>query len=253
MPPEERFAVVIPARFASNRFPGKPLADIAGKSLIQRVWEQCRLGYDTSQILVATDDKRIEEHCRAFGADVAMTSTDCLTGTDRVHEAMSQRGLDYAINVQGDEPLVRPDDIERVRQAFLEKDCRSIVNAMAPITEHSEWQSLAVPKVVFDTSDKLLYMSRAPIPGNKSMTFAGAWKQVCIYGFSAEHLAAFTSEATKTPFEAQEDIEILRFVERGMPVQMVRVEAGTVAVDFPEDIAQVEPLLNERSASHEQQ
>lgn len=248
MPPEDNFAVVIPARYQSSRFPGKPLADIAGESLIKRVWLQCRKAFDTQHILIATDDKRIEDHCADFGANVVMTSPQCLTGTDRVHEAVQARGLDYAINVQGDEPMVRPDDIIAVRDAFLAGNKASVVNAMAPITDEAEWQSLAVPKVVFDTNDKLLYMSRAAIPGNKTMAFQGAWKQVCIYGFSASHLSAFVSGNGKTPFEQEEDIEILRFVERGTPVQMVRVASGTLAVDFPEDVAKVEQRLGDLSA-----
>ncbi len=232
----DNFAVVIPARFQSSRFPGKPLADIAGTSLIERVWRQCIQAVPADQVIVATDDPRISDHCANFGAQVEMTSSTCLTGTDRVQQTVAQRGLDWAINVQGDEPFVRPEDIVAVRDAFLSAGGSHVINAMAPILTEEEWLSRAVPKLVFDQHDQLLYMSRAPIPGNKAMTLAEAWKQICIYAFSSAQLERFVNTDGKTRFEAIEDIEILRFVEQAVPVKMVRVESGTIAVDFPEDV-----------------
>jgi len=243
MPLNDNYAVVIPARYKSSRFPGKPLADIAGKTLIQRVWLQCVDAVGADKVIIATDDERIAEHCKALGADVAMTSEQCLTGTDRVAEVVEQRQLDFAVNVQGDEPLVRPEDIVKVRDAFIAKQGNSVVNAMAPIKSEQEYTSLAVPKVTFDLSQSLLYMSRSAIPGNKKQQLDKAWKQVCIYAFSNEHLAAFSNSTSKTPFEEIEDIEILRFLEMGHKVQMVEVESGTVAVDFKEDIDAVLALL----------
>ena len=240
---QDNFAVVIPARYESSRFPGKPLANIAGVSLIERVWRRCTMAVPVEKIIIATDDQRIKDHCESFGADVEMTDYGCLTGTDRVQQTVQQRKLDWAVNVQGDEPMVRPEDIQSVVRAFLSANGQRVINAMAPITDSEEWLSLAVPKLVFDQEDRLLYMSRAPIPGNKASTLIAAWKQVCIYAFSAEHLTRFVATDGKTPFEAIEDIEILRFVEQGIPVQMVRVESGTVAVDFPEDVARAEAVI----------
>lgn len=239
----ENYALVIPARYASSRFPGKPLAEISGVSLIRRVWNQCAQAIEAGKIVIATDDKRIANHCIDFGAEVEMTSSSCLTGTDRVREVVMKRGLDYVLNVQGDEPLVRPEDILAVLNAFSLNDGIAVVNAMAPIKDSREWKSAAVPKVAFDNKDRLLYMSRAPIPANKKMQFRSAWKQVCIYAFSAQHLARDKFKAEKTTFEQDEDIEVLRFIENGVPVQMVRVPAGTIAVDFPEDIQKVEAAL----------
>ena len=239
MPPEpldtDNFAVIIPARFQSSRFPGKPLIDIAGMSLIERVWRQCTRAVPADRIIVATDDQRIYDHCADLGAQVEMTSSSCLTGTDRVQQTVAQRGLTWAINVQGDEPFVRPNDILAVRDAFLRRGGTSVINAMAPISNEEEWYSRAVPKLVFDQDERLLYASRSPIPGNKDMLFLKAWKQVCIYAFSSAHLDRFVTNGGKTYFETLEDIEILRFVEQAIPVQMVRVESGTIAVDFPED------------------
>lgn len=242
----DNYSVIIPARYKSSRFPGKPLADIAGKSLIQRVWLQCTQAIEAAKVIVATDDARIAKHCKSFGAEIAMTSEACFTGTDRVAEVVKQRNLDYAVNVQGDEPMVRPDDIIAVRDAFIQHQGKSIVNAMAPITETGEYNSLAVPKVVFDLQQRLLYMSRSAIPGNKAQTLKSAWKQVCIYAFSQEHLISFSNSTSKTPFENIEDIEILRYLEMGHSVQMVKVESGTVAVDFVEDIDAVLKLLAEK-------
>ena len=251
----ESYAIVIPARFESSRFPGKPLALIDGVSVIERVYRQCLKAESADRVIVATDDQRIVSHCRSFGASVELTSSDCATGTDRIHQVVKGRGLDWALNVQGDEPFVRPTDIEAVREGFMASLTLSggsssnalltspVVNAMAPIVDQAEWSAVSVPKVVFDQSDRLLYMSRAPIPGQKSMTFTRAWKQICIYAFTAHHLDAFSNVACKTDLEALEDIEILRFLEKGIPVQMVRVASGTVAIDHPEDVQRAESLI----------
>ena len=247
----DNFAVVIPARFQSTRFPGKPLADIAGTSLIKRVWQQCTLAAPVDRVIVATDDRRIADHCASFGAQVEMTSSACLTGTDRVQRTVAQRGLAWAINVQGDEPFVRPEDILAVRDAFLSHGGTSVINAMAPIVGEEEWHSLAVPKLVFDQDDRLLYMSRAPIPGNKTMALGEAWKQICIYAFSGAQLERFIATNGKTRFEAIEDIEVLRFVEQGIPVQMVRVESGTIAVDFLEDVDRAADIARRLTAASE--
>jgi len=239
----ENYALIIPARYESSRFPGKPLADIAGTSLIQRVWIQCAKAIATEKVVIATDDQRIAHHCLGFGAEVEMTSTKCLTGTDRVREVVLNRQLDFALNVQGDEPLIRPEDIQAVLSAFTLCGGSAVVNAMAPIYDDAEWKSLSVPKVVFDHEDRLLYMSRAPIPANKDMQFISAWKQVCIYAFSADHLNYDNFKQEKALFEKHEDIEVLRFVENGVPVKMIRVPAGTIAVDFPEDVEKVRIAL----------
>lgn len=250
----ESYAIVIPARFESSRFPGKPLALIDGVSLIERVYRQCLKAEAADRVIVATDDKRIVSHCRSFGASVELTSSDCATGTDRIHQVVRGRGLDWALNVQGDEPFVRPEDIEAVRKSFMSSFTNGgssvnalltspVVNAMAPITDKAEWSSLSVPKVVFDQSDRLLYMSRAPIPGQKSMTFQKAWKQICIYAFTARHLDEFSNGEGKADLESLEDIEILRFLEKGISVQMIRVANGTVAIDHPEDVQRAESLI----------
>jgi 3-deoxy-manno-octulosonate cytidylyltransferase (CMP-KDO synthetase) len=234
----KNFAVVIPARFQSSRFPGKPLIDLCGKPMLQHVWERCCEAVGTDKVYVATDNDQIETVVQNFGGAVIRTSSDCLTGTDRLAEANQTLNCDFIINVQGDEPLICPNDIKTVVDAFLEGD-GSVVNAMCEITDEREFNSTTVPKVVCDQSGKLLYMSRAGIPLTKEGDFRYAHKQVCIYAFSKEHLNFFLSQQKKTPLESVEDIEILRFLESNYQVQMIKVDSGSMAIDVPEDVERV--------------
>ena len=240
-----KYAVIIPARYRSKRFLGKPLIDLAGKSMIERVWEKCVEAVEQENVFVATDDARIEKHCNCFTDNVVFTSEDCLTGTDRVAEAARLLKLDYAINVQGDEPLVDPADIQKVKNEFEKNDC-CVVNAKCPISSESEFRSLTIPKVVTSPSGRLLYISRAPIPGNKSGEFCWGYKQVCIYAYSNKALQKFASAKQKSSLEREEDIEIIRFLEMGFHVQMVDVADGPVAVDTPSDAKKVTKILHAR-------
>ncbi len=238
----KRFAVVIPARFKSSRFPGKPLVDICGKPMIQHVWERCCQAVGSDKVYVATDDSRIEDVVIGFGGKVVMTSSECLTGTDRLAEANLHLNCDFIINVQGDEPLINPQDINIVIERFLESG--NVTNAMCPITSEKEFFSLTVPKVTFSRSRKLLYMSRAGIPLTKNGSYEFGYKQVCIYAFSKEQLKFFYSHKEKTPHEKIEDVEILRFLESDFVIDMVAVGAGSLAVDVPDDIDAIESVLS---------
>jgi len=239
------FLVIIPARYQSTRFPGKPLAMIAGKSMIHRVWEQCAKVVSSEYVYIATDSEEIERHCVGSGMQVIMTSSSCLTGTDRVYEAAKELGVDLVINVQGDEPLINPSDIQTVVE-FAKINHNVVINAMSPIYDISEFESNSVPKVVFRPDGMLMYMSRSPIPSNKNGVFNKAWKQVCIYAFPMSHLEKFALSRRKTPFELEEDIEILRFIELGIGVKMLEVSADSIAVDEPSDIKKVENCLVEK-------
>jgi 3-deoxy-manno-octulosonate cytidylyltransferase (CMP-KDO synthetase) len=233
------FAIVIPARFASSRFPGKPLADIRGKPMIRHVWEKCIAAAGLERVYVATDDARIADACEGFGARVLTTSSDCLTGTDRVAEAARTIDCDFIVNVQGDEPMLHPPDILRLADAFRASRGAVVVNGMTPILDESEYWSRTVPKVVAAPDGRLLYMSRAGVPANKAGTFVGAKKQVCIYCFSREQLERFAAAPAKGDIERTEDIEILRFLEMGIEVRMVELTSATIAVDTPEDLERV--------------
>lgn len=234
--------IVIPARHASSRFPGKPLVEIAGVPLIQRVWRQCVRAVQPERVYVATDDERIANVCQSAGIQVLTTPSDCPTGTDRLAACLDRLEAECIINVQGDEPLVSPEDI----QAVVDTAARHpewVINAYCPIDQAADYHSATVPKVVLRPDGRLLYMSRSPIPGSKDGTFQRAWKQVCIYAFPRTALSAFAAHGAKTALEDEEDIEILRFLELGWDVRMVEVSSSSVAVDVPDDVARVEAAL----------
>ena len=237
------FLVVIPARFQSTRFPGKPLADLGGSPLIEHVWKRCCRAVDATDVVVATDDERIAAAATGFGATVEMTSSDCLTGTDRVAEVARRFEVDWYLNVQGDEPFVDPAAIQTVIEA-AETVANDVVaiNAMSAITNEAEFRSETVPKPVTNIHGRLLYMSRAAIPTDKSLRFHTAFRQVGLYAFRPAALAIYQPGAAKAPIEAIEDIEILRLVESEMRVQMIEVPASGLAVDTPEDLERARRL-----------
>jgi 3-deoxy-manno-octulosonate cytidylyltransferase (CMP-KDO synthetase) len=233
-----QIVLVIPARYKSTRFPGKPLIDLDGKSMIQRVYEQCLKAVPASAVYVATEDSRIMEHCNANGMQAILTTDACLTGTDRVAEVATQIEADYYINVQGDEPVFNPADITKMLE-MLPKANGKILNGYCEIDSEQEHQSVSTPKVVFRNDERLLYMSRAPIPGNKKNEFHFGYRQVCIYAFPKQALVNFSQQKNKTPLENEEDIEIIRFLEMGYEVQMIKMSKESIPVDNPEDVEKV--------------
>jgi 3-deoxy-manno-octulosonate cytidylyltransferase (CMP-KDO synthetase) len=236
------FLVVIPARYRSSRFPGKPLAALLGRPMILHVWSRCVEAVGTERVAIATDDERIRAVCEGAGARVVMTSEQCLTGTDRVFETARVIKADVYVNVQGDEPLVSKADLESVIEAARAHP-DEIINAMCSIQTEADFRSLTVPKVVSRPDGRLLYMSRAAIPGSKDAGFHRADRQVCIYAFPRRSLEAFAALNARSALEVVEDIEILRFLELGFEVRMVRVSDHSVAVDTPEDLERVRALM----------
>jgi 3-deoxy-manno-octulosonate cytidylyltransferase (CMP-KDO synthetase) len=235
------FIVVIPARIQSTRLPRKPLVEILGKTLIERTYNQCIKVVAPELVFVATDSEEIRGHCKKKGIKVLMTSEKALTGTDRVYEASKQVPAKYYINVQGDEPVINPNDITRIIEN-IDFEGNSILNGYTEIDDRDSYLSTSIPKVVFRPDGKLLYMSRAPIPGNKIGDFTRAWRQVCIYAFPANALKVFNA-VSKTPLEELEDIEILRFLELNFEVDMVHLSNHSIPVDLPEDIRKVEDFI----------
>lgn len=229
--------VIIPARFQSTRFPGKPLADLDGSPLIKHVWKRCCQAVDVHEVVIATDDERIAKVAHDFGAIVEMTSPDCLTGTDRVAEVAGRRDASWYVNVQGDEPFIDPAAIETVIQAAgtVTKNV-SAINTMSVITDESEFRSETVPKPVTDLEGRLLYMSRAAIPTDKRLGFRTAFRQVGLYAFRPSALVHYRQGAKKSPLEEIEDIEILRLLEAGAHIHMVKVPSSGIAVDTPTDL-----------------
>lgn len=238
------YIVIIPARLESTRLPEKPLIKIKGKTVIQRTFEQCLKAVPEKYIYIATDSDKIREHVESFTSNVLLTSSNCLTGTDRIAEVAEKIKVDYYINVQGDEPIINPKDIKKViEKVETETELRSVYNGYSAIKDESEYRSFTIPKVVMREDGRLLYMSRSPIPGNKSDKFQKSWKQICIYGFPRKALLDFSKRSSKTELEKQEDIEILRFLEMGYEVQMIKLKGNSIAVDTPEDIERVKFVL----------
>jgi len=237
-----KVVIIIPARYQSSRLPGKPLIDICGQSMIKRTYDRCCLALDSKDVFVATDDDRIVNHCQDNYINVLMTSNTCKTGTDRVYEASKQVEADIYINVQGDEPIIDPENIKKVINVSANNPIQ-VIATMSNIDE-KEFFSNTIPKVVTRLDNRLLYASRAGIPTTKSQEFVYSKKQIGIYAFPKQSLIDFVSVDNKTPLEALEDIEILRFLELGYEVQMVELDNNSFAIDIPADVKKVEAILN---------
>lgn len=242
-------SIVIPARYKSSRFPGKPIVDIDGTPMIIRVADIASQVVPKENIYIATEDERIAKVVDDYDYKVILTSDNCLTGTDRVCEAAQEIDSDIIVNIQGDEPLLDPDDIKKVIDEKL-KYPDSVINCMSRF-DSIEATNRNIPKVVSNFNNDLVYMSRSAIPGTKFGHSKKTYKQVCIYAFTKEELDKFYQYGLKhgkTPLEWEEDIEILRFVELGVNVKMVETFGTTQAVDVQEDVEKVLEILNERKS-----
>ncbi|QSP94475.1 3-deoxy-manno-octulosonate cytidylyltransferase [Marinobacter salinisoli] len=242
-----RTVVIIPARFSSSRYPGKPLVLLMGKPMILWVAELAAKAIGSENVYIATEDSRIAEVVRSAGFQAVMTSPSALTGTDRLAEAGEQIEADIFINVQGDEPLVNPSDISRVGAAKAE-NMEVVVNGYSWVSDQENPGNVNIPKVITNEADELVYMSRVALPGYKDPDNApeGYKKQVCIYAFNRDELNAFRKFGRKSALEQCEDIEILRFLELGKRVLMIETQPGSLAVDVPEDVAGVEMALKRK-------
>jgi 3-deoxy-manno-octulosonate cytidylyltransferase (CMP-KDO synthetase) len=233
--------VIIPARYASTRFPGKPLVNLLGKPMILWVAELSSLAVGTENVYVATEDMRIKDVVEMAGYQAVMTSNDALTGTDRVAEAANKIEADIYINVQGDEPILDPADIIKIRDAKIQ-DMNRVINGYTWLSELENPDNVNIPKVITNEQGRLVYMSRVPLPGYKEKKNAPILykKQVCIYAFTIKELNAFYSFGRKSKLESSEDIEILRFLELGINILMVETTQGSLAIDMPEDVYYLE-------------
>ena len=237
-----KYLVVIPARFKSKRLPGKPLAIIGGLPMIVRTYNQCSKVVNKNKIIIATDSYKIKKVCDEYKIKSIITSNKCLTGTDRVAEVAKKIKCNFYINVQGDEPFFNPNDLKRlIKEA--EKKPKEVINGYTEIKNKKLFFSSSIPKVVFDKKGYLLYMSRGSIPSNKTLKFKKAWRQVCAYSFPRKALFDFTKTKNKTPIESFEDIEILRFLEQGYKVKMIKMSNKSLAVDNNEDLKKAKIYL----------
>jgi 3-deoxy-manno-octulosonate cytidylyltransferase (CMP-KDO synthetase) len=238
---------IIPARYASTRFPGKPLVEIAGVPMIERVYERTCQAKSLDAVYVATDDERIAEACASFGATVLMTRADHATGTDRLAEAASGLDADVIVNVQGDEPLIEPSVIDAAVAAL--HDAPDTV--MSTVVHAMEAEATGDPnrvKVVLDQHGHALYFSRNQVPYPRGEPVGPCWQHVGLYTYRRDFLLAFVN-LPRTPAEQTEELEQLRVLEHGYKIRCAIVEGWQSApVDVPEDVSRVEALLAQSGA-----
>jgi 3-deoxy-manno-octulosonate cytidylyltransferase (CMP-KDO synthetase) len=240
-------AAVIPARYGSTRFPGKPLVKIAGLPLVEHVWRRTCQASAISRVIVATDDERIREVVEAFGRECIMTSPDHPSGSDRLGEVAGQLDADVIVNVQGDEPLIDPAVIDQVVAPFVGICVPDIATAAAPITSDDEYISPHVVKVVLDKAGNALYFSRSPIPAQPGGNRPAAFRHIGIYAYGREALLRFVS-LQESVLEKAEKLEQLRALENGMTIRVVEVKGDRgMGVDRPEDVEKVEKILQEEA------
>jgi 3-deoxy-manno-octulosonate cytidylyltransferase (CMP-KDO synthetase) len=247
---------IIPARFASTRLPGKPLAEIHGKTLVERVWERARAARRPQRVIVATDDERIASVVRGFGGEAVMTSSDHATGTDRIAEAARAIGAGIVVNVQGDEPLLDPAGVDAAVYALCADPEADVATLSLPLASAAEMLLPSVVKVVTDARGHALYFSRAPIPhvrrgaaadpvasAEEALARGLARKHVGLYAYRRAALLRFAS-LPPTSLEEAEGLEQLRALHHGLRIRVVPAcgDAG-IAVDTPEDLERVRALL----------
>jgi 3-deoxy-manno-octulosonate cytidylyltransferase (CMP-KDO synthetase) len=232
---------IIPARYASTRFPGKPLVDIAGKSMIRRVYEQAKKCADLTEVIVATDDKRIFDHVKDFGGAAVMTSTDHQSGTDRCAEvALSYPQYNVIINIQGDEPFIDPEQVSKLISCFKSPDTQ-IATLIKKVQNEQELLNPNSPKVLVNKRSEAIYFSRSPLPYIRGQEQQGwlkyftYFKHIGIYGYRADVLQEIT-KLTVSALEKAESLEQLRWIENGYRVKVAETELETFAVDTPEDL-----------------
>ncbi|MFW5659701.1 MAG: 3-deoxy-manno-octulosonate cytidylyltransferase [Bacteroidota bacterium] len=243
-----RILGVIPARYASERFPGKPLADIAGKPMIQRVYEQARLATALTDVLIATDDARILQAAETFHGRAVMTSSTHESGTERIIEVASNLSdYDAYINIQGDEPFIAPEQINQVADLFRKGGPQTIATLVREVTDESAMQPTSIVKVVRNTRGEALYFSRAVIPYARHTRHQPLYHHVGIYGYSTLALQHI-SGLSPSPLEQTEGLEQLRWLEHGMTIRTAITAHESWSVDLPEDVQKV---IRAARGSHE--
>lgn len=234
--------IIIPARYQSSRLPGKPLVDIAGKPMLVRTVERCFEVKPRESVLVATDDSRIAEVCEAHDIRYIMTE-DHPTGTDRVAEVASRIEAKTYINVQGDEPVFNPQDLVVLSEAAAEDPTQTYIGYCE--MDETQWRDTKYTRLVFGLNHQLIYIGRAPIPFGHTGEFRFGYRQVCLHAYPAAALEKFHAVGEKTPLEAVEDHEMMRFLELGLPVRVIPMSADSIPVDREPDIPLVERRIRE--------
>jgi 3-deoxy-manno-octulosonate cytidylyltransferase (CMP-KDO synthetase) len=242
---DPQVVVVIPSRYAATRLPGKPLVNLAGKPMVQRVYEQAKLAQTVHRVLVATDDQRIVDAVLAFGGEARMTRSDHRTGTERIAEVAAHEPGDVFVNVQGDEPLIDPVAIDTAVAALLEDPPAQITTVATPIRHVPDIMDPNVVKTVLDFDSNALYFSRAPVPwvrDTQQKVHVKYWKHLGLYVFQRDALLEYPT-LPQGELEKIEQLEQLRWLENGWKIRVAEVEHDAVSVDVPEDVTRVEKLL----------
>ena len=235
--------IIIPARYGSSRLKGKPLYKILNREMILRVADICSEVVDKKNLFIATDDNKIAKVVKEASYNVVMTSSKCLTGTDRVAEAAKKIRSKFYINVQGDEPTISPKDIKKIILAKI-KYPNHVICGYDKVHKLENASSINLPKVVVNNKEELIYISRSLVPGKKNKDKKFEYlKQVCIYAFNRKELSKFYSKKKKGEIESMEDIEILRFFDLDVKIKMIRLHSNSVAVDELKDVKKAEKLI----------
>ena len=243
-----RVAAIIPARYASTRLPGKPLADIAGKPMVWRVYEQAKMARLVDEVWVATDDQRVYDIVYGLGGNVLMTSPDHPSGTDRLAEAAGMIQADIYVNVQGDEPLIPPELIDAAVEPLLSEPTLNMATAAREITSSDDIADPSVVKVVLDERGYALYFSRAPIPFHRDTWVSGSinggncLKHIGLYVYRRDFLLKY-AKIPPTALEQTEKLEQLRALGHGERIKVVITELESIGVDTPEDLDKVIRLI----------
>lgn len=244
-----KVVVVIPARYLSTRLPGKPLVSLAGKPMIQRVYERVRLAQRVDRVIVATDDERIVKAVEGFGGEARMTRADHRTGTERVAEVAAREEAELFVNVQGDEPLLDPVAVDTAVASLREEPAASIATVATPIKTPADIMDPNVVKTVLDFDGNALYFSRAPVPwvrDTASKIQVRHLKHLGLYVFQREALLEYPT-LPQGELERSEQLEQLRWLENGWKIRVAEVAHDAVSVDVAEDVARVEKLLEGES------
>ena len=239
-----KIVAVIPARYKSSRFKGKPLVKIHGVPMIERVYRQVEKSGRFADIIVATDDPRIESVVRQFGGTSILTSMDHRSGTDRVYEVLRNSDFEAAVNIQGDEPLV-PENLIAAVFDELETGRHKVVTAAYYNVSADDFFSKNVVKVVFDIRNNALYFSRSPVPYITKTDFTGFYQHIGIYGYLEDSLEAFVNFPASR-LEEVEKLEQLRFLENGISIKIILTGGKSLGVDVPEDVSRIEKILINR-------
>jgi 3-deoxy-manno-octulosonate cytidylyltransferase (CMP-KDO synthetase) len=246
VPSSSKIVAVVPARYAASRFPGKPLADLDGRPIVQWVYEAAAACPDFDEVVVATDSDEIAARVRAFGGAVELTRSDHETGSDRVAEVAERReDADVLVNVQGDQPFATPEMLSALIEPYVSGESPPMTTLACPLTDEESWDDPNVVKVVCDRNDYALYFSRSPIPHRGEDEPVDGRHHLGLYAFTRETVLRFPS-LEQTPLERRERLEQLRALEHGIPIRVCATDRAVLEVNTPEDLERARELVAER-------